>query len=266
MAYGVEDALAGKRILVTRAAHQCASFVRLLHERGATTEAVPLLEIVPPSSWEPLDRALTNLAQYQYIILTSVNAVTAVHQRLQYLGRTDILTAASTQTKPKWVCVGPKTAQALQKLGPSNDLQPESYRAEAVVELLLKRHVAGNRILYPRAGLARDIIPTQLQAAGAIVDDPIAYDTLPAVAGKDRIVELVRRHQVDVITFTSSSSVENFIAALGPGAQHLVADTVLASIGPLTTATAQRLGLTVAVEAQEYTLEGLVTALVNYYN
>lgn len=256
--------LSGKRILVTRAAHQSAPFVRLLQQQGATPQVVPLLDIVAPASWQPLDDALLNLLQYQYIILTSVNGVNMVRQRLRHLGREDVLSSDTPQ--PLWVCVGPKTAQALEKLGRRGDLQPRQYRAEAVIEMLLERGVAGTRILYPKAQLARDLIPQQLRRAGAVVDDPVAYNTVPAPGGKERILELLRQRQLDVVTFTSSSSVDNFVAVLGDQVAQLTGSVVLASIGPLTTATATAHGLRVAVEAREYTLEGLVAALADYYH
>lgn len=259
--------LAGRRILVTRAEHQSTAFTRLLHEHGARTEAVALIEIAAPDSWQPLDHALAQLERYQYIILTSVNAVDMVHHRLQQLGREDVLTTASPALRgaPVWVCVGPKTAQALQKLGRQPDLQPGEYRAEAIIDLLLQRGIAGQRILYPRAQLARPLMPQQLRDAGALVDDPIAYHTLPARDAADKIKQLLHEQAVDVVTFTSSSTVENFVVALGADAARLTGNLVVASIGPLTSATARRLGLQVTLEAQDYTLEGLLAALVAYY-
>lgn len=259
--------LAGRRVLVTRAAHQSKNFTRLLQEQGAKTHAVALIDIVAPDSWQPLDQALLQLEQYQYIILTSVNAVDMVYQRLQQLGREDVLAEESLAVgaDPAWVCVGPKTAQALHKLGRRPDLQPDEYRAEAIIELLAARGVAGQRVLYPRAQLARPLIPRQLRGAGALVDDPVAYNTLPASGAAEKIKQLIRDHALDVVTFTSSSTVENFVAALGADAVHLIDDLVVASIGPLTSATAQRLGLAVTVEAVDYTLEGLLEALITYY-
>lgn len=256
--------LAGKRVLITRAAHQVAPFVQLLHQQGALAEAVPVIEIIAPDSWQPLDQALTMLAQYRYVILTSVNAVQSVHKRMKHLGLLDHL-HSDALSAVKWVCVGPKTAQALQEVGRDTDLQPQQYRAEAVVDLLCQQGVDGARILYPRAQLARELIPTQLTAAGAQVDDPIAYQTIPTVGGGERLRQLFKQGQVDVVTFTSSSSVENFVALLGDAAATLTRSLVMASIGPLTTATAQRLGLHIDVEPQDYTLDGMIAALADFY-
>lgn len=256
--------LAGKRVLITRAAHQVAPFVHLLHQQGASAEAVPVIEIIAPVSWQPLDQALTQLSQYRYVILTSVNAVQSVYQRMKHLGLLDQL-SGDVSSPVQWVCVGPKTAQALQELGRDTDLQPQQYRAEAVIELLCQQGVEGAKVLYPRAQLARELIPTQLTKAGALVDDPIAYQTVPAASGGEQLRTLFNQRQVDVVTFTSSSSVENFVALLGDDAASLTQSLVMVSIGPLTTATALRLGLHIDVEPQDYTLDGMVSALLDFY-
>lgn len=256
--------LAGKRVLITRAAHQVAPFVHLLHQQGASAEAVPVIEIIAPECWQPLDQALTQLSQYRYVILTSVNAVQSVYQRMKHLGLLDQF-SGDASSPVQWVCVGPKTAQALKDLGRDTDLQPQQYRAEAVIELLCQQGVEGAKVLYPRAQLARDLIPTQLTKAGAQVDDPIAYQTVAAASGGVQLRTLFTQRQVDVVTFTSSSSVENFVALLGDDAASLTQSLVMASIGPLTTATALRLGLHIDVEPQDYTLDGMVAALLEFY-
>lgn len=256
--------LTGKRVLITRAAHQVSPFERLLQQQGASSVAVPVIEITAPDSWQPLDQALTQLSQYRYVILTSVNAVQAVYQRMKHLGVVDQLSSNDSATV-QWVCVGPKTAQALQQLGRDTDLQPQQYRAEAVIDLLRKQGVDGTKVLYPRAQLARELIPTQLSEAGAHVDDPIAYRTVLAASGGEQLLQLFNQQQIDVVTFTSSSSVENFVALLGDQAVDLTQPLVLASIGPLTTATALRLGLHIDVEPQDYTLDGMVAALIDFY-
>ena len=166
----------------------------------------------------------------------------------------------------RWICVGPKTAKALQRYGRSPDLQPDEYRAEAVVAALIAENVQGRKVLYPRAELARDLIPASLSEAGASVDAPVAYRTLPAQGSAEHIRTLLERRSVDVVTFSSSSSVDNFIDLLGEEALSLSRHVVLASIGPLTTATAQKHGLTIAVEPEEYTLDALVQALIDHFN
>nr|WP_320115177.1 uroporphyrinogen-III synthase [uncultured Desulfuromonas sp.] len=253
--------LTGKRVLVTRAAHQAQSFVRLLEAQGATAITCPLIEIVAPTSWQPLDEALAQLADYDDLILTSVNAVEMVFGRLKKLA-----VPQTVLEGVRLVCVGPKTAKSLQRYGYQPDLQPEEYRAEAVVAALTAQGVVGRKVLYPRAELARDLIPSSLTQAGARVDDPIAYRTLPAQDSAVRIRTLLREQAVDVVTFSSSSSVDNFVALLGDEALPLTRQVVLASIGPLTTATAVQHGLAIAVEPAQYTLDGLVQALIDYFN
>lgn len=257
----VSSDLLGRRVLVTRAAHQAQSFVTLLETRGATAITCPLIDIVPPESWQEIDQRLFRLKCYDDVILTSVNAVEMFFQRLTHCG----INPAELD-RLRWVCVGPKTAKVLKRHGRQPAIQPQEYRAEAVVEALLAQGVSGRTILYPRAELARDFIPSQLTAAEAHVDAPVLYRTLPAQASGEQIRQLLAGREVDVVTFSSSSSVENFVQLLGNEAAALTQSVVLASIGPLTTATAVKLGLTVAVEAAEYTLEGLVQALIDYFN
>ncbi|EAT14346.1 uroporphyrinogen-III synthase [Desulfuromonas acetoxidans] len=253
--------LTGKRILVTRAAHQAQSFVRLLEAQGATAITCPLIEIVAPASWQRLDEALARLQDYDDLILTSVNAVDMVFSRL---GKGVVPQTALDGVR--LVCVGPKTAKSLQHYGYQPDLQPDEYRAEAVVAALTAEGVRGRKVLYPRAELARDLIPSSLTQAGAEVDDPIAYRTLPAKGSALQIRGLLDDKAVDVVTFSSSSSVDNFVDLLGDDVTLLTRHVVLASIGPLTTATAVKHGLAIEVEPAEYTLDGLVQALIDYFN
>jgi len=253
--------LTAKRVLVTRAAHQAQSFVCLLEAQGATAVTCPLIEIVPPTSWQPLDEALARLPDYDDLILTSVNAVDMVFGRLEKCAL-----PKTVLDDVRLVCVGPKTAKSLQQYGYQPDLQPEEYRAEAVVTALIAEGVRGRKVLYPRAELARDLIPSSLTQAGAQVDDPIAYRTLPAKGSILQLRSLLYDNAVDVVTFSSSSSVDNFVDLLGDDVAALTRHVVLASIGPLTTATAVKHGLTISVEPAEYTLEGLVQALIDYFN
>ena len=232
----------------------------MLRRRGAETLAVPLIEIIPPADWSEVDAAVARLDEYAYVILTSVNAVEMLHARLRGAG-----VGAAACAAAEWVCVGPKTAAALTWLEREPLLPPGGYRAEMVAEMLLERGVAGKKIFYPRARLARDVLPARLRAGGALLDDPVIYDTVPARAGGGRLRAVLAAKEVDAITFASSSSVENFVALLGADCAALCADVVLASIGPVTSTTARRLGLRVDVEAGSYTLAGLTAALEEYF-
>lgn len=252
--------LFGRRILVTRTAEQTGSFAALLEAQGAEAVACPLIEIVPPPSWDELDAEIARLADVDLLILTSANAVDAFFVRLQVAGLD--LRALHGITV---VAVGPKTAAAIEARGLRPDLIPADYRAEGVVELLRSRGVVGQRVLYPHAELARDLIPKALAAAGATVAAPLAYRTVPPVGGAERLREILAAGDIDAITFTSSSTVENFIAMAGPNAAELLQAVTVVSIGPLTTKTAERHGLTVAVEPAAATLEALVEAMIDYF-
>lgn len=252
--------LFGKRILVTRTAEQAGAFNQLLQAQGAEAISCPVIEIVAPPSWEELDSAIRSLGEIDDLILTSANAVDAFFSRLKFAGR-DLRALAGITL----VAVGPKTAAALAERGLSPDLIPADYRAEGVVALLRERGVAGRRILYPHAELARDLIPRELAAAGAEVMAPLAYRTVVPHQGGEEIRRQLSTGEIDAVTFTSSSTVENFLAMVGADAQQLLQGVTIVSIGPLTSATAKQHGLVIDVEPAASTLEGMVVAMVEYF-
>jgi len=252
--------LFGRRVLVTRTAEQAGSFVALLEAQGAEAIACPVIEVVAPPSWDAFDAEICRLAETDLLILTSANGVEAFFARLAAMGRD--LRALHGVTV---VAVGPKTAAAIEARGLRPDLVPADYRAEGVVELLKARGVRGQRVLYPRAELARDLIPQELAAAGATIAAPLAYRTLPPADGGERVRALLAEGGVDAVTFTSSSTVENFLAMAGPGAAEQLRGVTIVSIGPLTTRTALRYGLQVDIEPAASTLEAMVEAMVAYY-
>lgn len=252
--------LFGRRIMVTRTAEQARPFVDLLASRGAEALCCPTIATVPPESWDDLDHAIEALDSTDILVLTSANAVDTFFGRLAFRDR-DVRALAGIEV----AAVGPKTALSIRRYGVIPDLVPEDYRAEGVVKLLTGRGVEGKRVLYPRANLARDLIPSQLTAAGAVVADPVAYRTVAPEGGRERIRELLESGEIDAVTFTSSSTVENFVAMAGREVNRLLKGVAVVTIGPLTTATAERLGLTVAVQPTEYTLEAMVGAMVEYF-
>ena len=244
--------LAGKRILVTRPRVQAAELCDKLAAQGATPIVFPTIEIAPLDDYTALDRAIRHLAQYQWIIFTSVNGVKAFWERLDAVG-------AGLMPTLRVAAIGPATASALQAHDVTVTLIPDEYVAEAIIESI--GAVQGQRILLPRADIAREALAVELRQRGAIVDEIAAYRTLPAQPDTNGLLELQRG--VDVITFTSSSTVRNFVALAGEGA--ISPDTIVACIGPITANTARELGLRVDVIAAEYTMAGLVAALVKYY-
>jgi len=250
--------LFGKRVLVTRTAAQAGAFGSLLAAEGAEALSVPVIEIVPPESYAALDAALGELDRTAVLVLTSTNAVEAFFHRLATLGR-DVRALHGVQI----AVVGPKTAEALREHGLQPDIMADDYRAEGVIAKLLERGVAGKRVLYPRAELARELIPRQLSEAGAEVLAPVAYRSR-APEG-EAIRPLLEEGEIDAITFTSSSTVDNFVAMVGEDAATLVRDIPLFSIGPLTSETMHKHRFEVAAEASSSTLEGMVSAMIDYY-
>lgn len=253
-----QTSLAGRRILVTRAAEQASALADALASRGAEPVVVPTIEIVAPPSFAELDQALAGLERVDYLLLTSANAVEAVFDRLKALGR-DARALANLKT----VAVGPKSAAALAAHGVAADLVPEDYRAEGVVALLQDR-VNGKRLLYPKAAQARDLIPAQLSAAGAEVIAPVAYASVAPAGAADSLHKALAAG-LDLLTFTASSTVKNFVDLLDAKGLAMAQKIPVASIGPLTSETARTLGFNVVVEPQHATLEDMVTAIKDYF-
>ncbi|PLX78272.1 MAG: uroporphyrinogen-III C-methyltransferase [Desulfuromonas sp.] len=252
--------LLGRRILVTRAADQAGIFTRLLEQQGADALPCPVIEFADPDTFTELDQVLQDMTRVDTVILTSANAVNRFFARLHTLGR-DLRSLGQTQV----VAVGPKTARALEEHGIIPDLVPTDNRAEGVVAELLAAGVAGQRILYPRAEIARRVIPEQLNAAGATVLDPVLYRTLPTREGAARLQQALAGG-LDAITFTSSSTVTNLLELADPDQRRAIARIPLISIGPETSKTIRANGLHVAIEAQNSTLEGMVAGIVEFFS
>lgn len=256
------SALAGKRIVITRALPQAPALASLLEEKGATAVMIPAIEIVPPQSFQPLDKALKKIQSYDWLILTSVNGVTALRKRMEKAG------IDSGLLRPIRICaIGPATQSEIEKqLGLNVAVVPEEYIAESVVAAL-RGQVAGQNVLLVRAKVARDVIPNELRKAGAEVDVAEAYDTILPVNSAAKLQELLEGGRPDAVTFTSSSTARNFVALLpqGKSPKDLLSGIALASIGPVTSRTLREVGLRVDVEAGTYTMEGLVAALERYF-
>lgn len=249
--------LAGKRIVVTRAHKQAEGLSSLLRGCGAEVIEAPVIEIRPPDSFAALDEALQKILQYDWLILTSVNGVEALFSRLEPLG----LSIDSLQHL-KIAAIGPVTEERIQDHGLVVDLVPSRYVAEEVVHVLRKQ-VKGERVLLVRAKVARDVIPEELRHAGAQVDVVEAYQTVIPERAKERLLEVFADGAPDAITFTSSSTVKNFLSiVLGTDIPAKLSKTKLASIGPVTSETLREYALPVHVEADEFTMDGLAQALV----
>jgi uroporphyrinogen-III synthase len=247
--------LAGLRILVGRARHQASALSSGLRKLGAAVIEIPFIEIRKPRSYAPLDSALKSLPDYDWLILTSVNGVEAVWQRLRKLRLTN------RQLKHlKVAAIGPATKKGIEKRGIEVNVVPEEYVAESVVESL-RYQVTGKRVLLARAKVARDVIPRELRKLGAEIDVVEAYETVIPQSSRTRLQAILKesKRRPHVIAFTSSSTVKNFVALLG---ENPPLDGIrLASIGPVTSSTLRELGLPVDIEATEYTIPGLIKAL-----
>ena len=252
--------LFGKRVLVTRSREQASVLSEELRALGAEPVEYPAIKILPPEDLGPLDRAIERLPTYDWVVFTSANGVKAFMQRL-LAGGSDVRAMAGV----KLGAIGPATASELQKLCLRVDYVPERYVAEAIVEGI--GDVAGARILLPRADLARPDLVHGLKGKGAAVDEVIAYRTLPGDPIGD-IKNTLLDENIDIITFTSSSTVRNFVAALqgevGEGWRTPLERAIVACIGPITSKTAQDYGIEVDVVAEEHTIEGLVKAITNF--
>jgi len=244
--------LFGKRIAITRAREQADTLAARLSALGAAVLELPTIEICPPADPGPLDRAISSLPSYDWLIFTSANGVKAFIDRLPDL----------RALRGKICAIGPATRAAIEALHLKIDLMGEEYVAEGLVAAFAAHPLDGCRILLPRAAVARDLVPQELAKRGARVDVVEAYRTVAPENLAADVAAAWTPRRPDAITFTSSSTVRNFVAAAGAAA---LAGVSVLSIGPVTTRTARELGLTVAAQARVYTVEGLVDALVGLY-
>ena len=253
--------LAGCRVLVSRAQQQAGSLSSALSELGCQVIEIPFIEIRDPQSYEPLNSALRNLANYDWLILTSVNGVDALFRRMT---RKRVDKSALAQLNI--AAIGPATKNAIEQHGLEVSITPKEYVAESVVAALRDK-VKGKRVLLVRAKVARDVIPLQLCKAGAQVDVVEAYETVVPKSSKVLLCAVLSSDKrPHAITFTSSSTVRNFVRLLGLRGARIALKPYsgihTASIGPVTSATLREFGLPVDIEAKEYTIPGLVEAIL----
>ena len=252
--------LFGRQIAVTRPPHQAESFCRLLRRKGANPLTTPAIEIEPPESFGPLDDKLAHLGDYDWVIFTSQNGVDYTLERLFALGD-DVRAFGSV----KIAAIGSKTGARLEEYGLRADYVPKEYVSEALLEGFSKQDLTGQKFFLPRADIARPKLETGLENLGAEVDNITAYQTVRGSEVEDLLPRL-KEGTVEVVTFTSSSTVQNLLSALGEDYQDLLAEVKLACIGPITAQTAEKAGLEVDITAEEYTIEGLVRAIEEYFS
>jgi uroporphyrinogen III methyltransferase / synthase len=254
--------LFGRRIVITRAHEQAREFVTLLSAYGAETIEAPTITLAPPASWDALDRAIARLTDYAWLIFTSVNGIAPFMTRLRLASR-DVRALAHLHI----AAIGPRTAEELTRHGLSADVIPSAFQAEGLLEAMNEHDLRGKNVLIPRAEIAREILPDQLRLKGALVDVIPVYRTIAPTADCSALKEQIQAGAIDVVTFTSSSTVTNFVKMMGGDeeARRLAAKTTIASIGPITARTAEDYGLTVGILPAENTVPALAEAIVRYY-
>ena len=251
--------LFGKRIVITRPRTQASRFADLLEQHGAEVFRFPLIETAPMDSSAALDAALDDLARYDWLVFTSVNGVRYFFERVQARQR-DIRSLGGIRI----AAIGPETARSIQARHLRVDAMPGEYRAEALIPVL--KAEKAQRILLPRAAEARAILPQELRASGTQVDEIAIYRTIRPRNRDETLRDMLRAGQIDMLTFTSSSTVRNFMACLaGEESAALLGHARIGCIGPITAATAQEYGLTVAVQPSAYTIPAFVEAIVAYF-
>jgi uroporphyrinogen III methyltransferase/synthase len=254
--------LFGRRVVVTRARAQAGELSVELERFGADVLEFPTIEIHPPENFGPLDAAIRDLDSFDWLVFTSVNGVEAFVRRLAHQG----LDLRAVPRGARVAAIGPATARRIREVGLRVDVVPKEFRAEALLEEVTGEALEGRRILIPRARVAREILPEKLREAGAEVVVPPAYESVPSSEGKDGLAEKLEAGRIDCVTFTASSTVENFVKAFGAGAAaRVLASSRVACIGPITADAARRHGIRVDVEAREYTIPGLIEAVVDLF-
>ena len=256
------DVLRGKRILVTRARSQASSLVQGIESLGGEVIEFPTIEIRPPETYGPLDQAINKIGSYDWVIFTSVNGVEQFLNRFEKLGK-NVADLAGVEVG----AIGPETAKSLTAARIQASLVPKQYQAEGILEMLTPETLRGKRVLIPLAAQARDILPETLRRWGAEVDIAEAYQTVLPQADVSTLCRLFRQDGIDMITFTSSSTVSNFAALLrDQDLPRLLSGIVIACIGPITKRTVEDLGMRPEVVAEEFTIPGLVRAIIDYFS
>jgi uroporphyrinogen III methyltransferase/synthase len=248
--------LFGRRIVITRAREQASALADLLHSLGAEVIELPTIRIEPAADYAALDAAIANLRTYDWLIFTSANGVR------YFLERLDASRADLRAIRGRICAIGPATRDALERFHIKVDVVAEQYLAEGLLAALAPYDLNGARVLIPRAAIARDVLPGELARRGAHVDVVEAYRTVAPPELSQRAQQAIARHP-DWITFTSSSTVQNLVDAIGAeGLSAMRVASRVASIGPITSETLRKCGISVDVEAASYTISGLVASII----
>ncbi|MBG0778949.1 MAG: uroporphyrinogen-III C-methyltransferase [Desulfotignum balticum] len=253
--------LFGKNIVITRARAQASGLMADLTRLGANCIEIPTIRIEPPADNTPVIDAIHRIREYDWLVFTSVNGVQFFFDTLFGLGK-DVRILGHL----KFACIGPVTKQRLADYGIVSDILPETFRAESVIQAFSTADIQGKAVLLPRAKKARTILPEELTKMGARVDEVTTYETVLEHEAGPTLNELLENRQIDAVTFTSSSTVTNFMSLLpSDKAADLLKHVAIASIGPITSDTVRSFGLAPTMEADPYTIEGLVDQLLTHY-
>ncbi|WP_041274598.1 uroporphyrinogen-III C-methyltransferase [Desulforamulus reducens] len=251
----------GKRVIVTRSREQASVLSSAIEALGGEPWEFPTIQIAEPEDFTMLDSAITDVRSYRWVIFTSVNGVQRFFERMRN-NKKDIRDLSDVRL----CAIGPKTREELEKRGLMVDYVPGEYRAEEIVAGLRGKVMPGDRVLLPRADIARKLLPKALEEMGALVHEVVAYRTVLGDGNAKAIRESLANGDISVVTFTSSSTVQNFVKLIAEeDLPRLMEKVVVASIGPITSDTARKLGLRVDVEAKEYTIGGLVQAITEHF-
>ena len=257
-----EKPLAGKHVMITRARKQAGSLAQRIEALGGEAIELPTIEIEPAQDFGALDAALARLESYHWLVFTSVNGIDPLLGRLAHLGK-----SVAALSHLKVAAVGAQTATRLAAAGISVDLVPARYQAEGLLDALGAEAMHGKRVLLPQAAQARDVLPVTLRQRGAEVDVVEAYRTVLPVVDSAAIKRRMQAGEIDIVTFTSSSTVINFPQLFdGMALAEIIGKAAIACIGPITAKTVTDLGGKVAIMAGEATIESLITAIVDYFN
>lgn len=252
--------LFGKTALVTRAREQASLLTTELEALGAQCMEAPAIKLMPPDDYEALDQGIGKLTSYDWLIFTSVNGVEYFFKRLHNL-KFD----SRVLCNAKIAAIGAQTAAKLREYGILADIVPLEFRAEGIIEALAGRIKKGMSVLIARALVARDILPEKLREMGALVDVVPVYQTVVGDTDGKLLGDKLAAGEIELVTFTSSSTVTNLLELLGPQGAELIKHAKVACIGPITGGTCLEHGITPDVISEEYTIKGMTQAIIKLY-
>jgi uroporphyrinogen III methyltransferase / synthase len=262
VSHSEELLLKGKRIVVTRARAQAEVLTRQIEQFGGEAIDFPTIEIQPLQSYSALDDAIEKIDTYDWLFFTSVNGVDYFLQRLRCSDK-----EVKVIERLKVVAIGPETASRLESVGIRPYLVPEQYQAEGILDGLEPQAIRGKRVLIPRAAQARELLPETLREWGGEVNVVEVYRTVRPSADTSSLRGMFRENKIDMVTFTSSSTVAHFVQMFpGENVSEIIGGAAIACIGPITSKTVEDLGLRADVVSEEYTIPGLVKAIVAYFS